>query len=107
MVDIGLYLAYALLIIAMLSAVLFPAVYMLRHLEEARKVLIGIGVIIVIAVISYFTASGDFYFPGIENKMNYSQQAVKLIGAGINMTIFMGALAIITAVFFEVKNAFN
>jgi uncharacterized membrane protein YozB (DUF420 family) len=62
--DAGMYIAYALLILAVVAAFVFPLVSVLRNLAKSKRTLIGVGAFILIFFLIYLLSpsfSGDFY----------------------------------------------
>jgi hypothetical protein len=56
--NFGLFVTYFLFFIAIIVALVFPTIYMAKNFKESTKLLISLGVVLVIAVISYVLASG-------------------------------------------------
>lgn len=104
MVDAGLYIAYGLILIALLLSLGFPLVYMAKNPKEAKTALIGVAIVAVVFLVAYLIAPSEFYFHGIE-KYNLVGSQLKLIGAGLNTFYILGAIAVIAAVYSEVSSA--
>lgn len=105
LIDIGLYLAYLLIVAAALTAVVFPLLYVARHPKEGKDILIGVGALLALFVISYVLA-GDSVLPKYANYGVGSGES-KLIGAGLISFYILIAAAIVTAIYAEISNLFK
>lgn len=105
MIDLGLYLFYILLVIAVACATVFPLIYMVKNFQEAKKTLIGVVVLLGIFLLSYAIASGDV-LPSWE-RFNISSGQSKLIGGGLISLYIMIGLSIVALVYNEVMDFFN
>ncbi len=95
-INIGLYVAYFALFIAIAALVIFPVVSMLKgNIKNAKGTLIGVAVLAAVILFAYIISPADqglFY-----TKMNISAGLSKLIGAGLLTTyITLSALILIT-----------
>lgn len=106
MVDTGLYIAYALLGIAALASVVFPLIYTLRNVSDAKKSLAGVGALVLVILVTYFLSSGEFYFDGIE-KYNMSASEIKVVSTGLNSFYVLLVIAIVASVVSEVSSIFK
>jgi len=96
LINIGLYIAYFALFIAVASLIYFPIASVVKGgLKNAKGSLVGIAVLVGIVILAYIISPADqglFY-----TKMNVSAGESKLIGAGLITTYFIFAgLVIIT-----------
>lgn len=103
--DIGLYISYAVLIIAGAAAFLFPLINSVKNPAAVGKSLIGIGAMVVLFIIAY-VVSGD------EVSAKYTALGVdatssKLIGAGLTMFYFVMVLGVVGIIYSEVSKAFK
>jgi len=103
MEDIGLYVGYALSIVALGSAIILPLMNVLKSPKDLAKSGIGLGALVVVFFVS-------FALSGSEITAKYTVQGVgsggsKLIGAGLTMfyIVFVGAL--IGIVYSEISKA--
>lgn len=86
-INIGLYLAYFLIAIAILGAVIFPLIQLFGNLKNAKNGLIGFAMLIAVLVIAYAVSpaeTGAFY-----DKKGISPGLSKLIGGGLVATYIM------------------
>ncbi len=103
MEDIGLYVGYALLLIALAAAVILPLVNALKSPKELAKSAMGVGALLVLFLISYGLS-------GSEVTAKYTAQGIgesasKLIGAGLTMFYIVFFIALIGIVFSEINKA--
>ncbi len=92
-IDIGLYVAYFAIFIALAALLLFPIFSMVNgNTKNAKTSLIGVAALLVVLLISYLVSpaeQGQFY-----EKMQISPGASKLIGAGLLSTYIIFAAVI-------------
>lgn len=94
-INIGLYLAYFALFVAIAALIIFPVITLVKgNFKNAKGTLIGIASLLGVIVLAYIISPADqglFY-----TKMNTSATASKLIGAGLITTyiITIGLVAI-------------
>ncbi len=105
MEDIGLYVGYGLLIIAVGAAVLLPLINTLKSPKELGKAGMALGVLVIIFLISYGLS-------GSEVTSKYTAQGIgesssKLIGAGLTMFYIVFLSATIGIVYSEISKAFK
>ena len=105
LVDIGLYLAYLLIAVATLTALIFPVLYVAKHPKEGKDILIGVGALVVLFVLSYVLAGGDV----LPKYANYGVGASesKLISAGLISFYILIVAAIVTAIYAEISKLFK
>jgi hypothetical protein len=105
-INIGLYVAYFALFIAIAALIIFPIITMVKgNFKNAKGTLIGIAALVAVVIIAYMVSPADqgpFY-----TKMNTSASASKLIGAGILTTYFMFAGLVIITVYTSVIKWFK
>jgi len=100
MVDVGLFLAYILTGLCILVAVGMPLVKAFGDPDSLKKMGIGVGALVAVFLISYFTSSG-------EAEGDYSESTVKLVGAGIVTFYILAIAAVLGIVYTEIKKAFE
>ncbi|MGE0590354.1 MAG: hypothetical protein AB7O48_17370 [Cyclobacteriaceae bacterium] len=103
MEDIGLYVGYFLLLIAVGAAVVLPLVSALKSPKDLMKSLMGVGALLVLFLVSYALA-------GSEVTAKYVAQGVgegssKLIGAGLTMFYIVFVIALLGIVYSEINKA--
>lgn len=100
MVDVGLFLAYILTGLCVLVAVGMPLVKAFGDPDSLKKMGIGVGALLAVFLISYFTSSG-------EAEGDYAESTVKLVGAGIVTFYILAIAAVLGIVYTEIKKAFE
>ncbi|TVR73533.1 MAG: hypothetical protein EA408_04310 [Marinilabiliales bacterium] len=98
--------AYILVGIALLSALLFPTVMMIMNPKNAKKTLIGIGVIAVIVFISWQFASDDILPLAVDNPDNVPH-VLKLAGTQLGTMYILLGLAILSIFYTEIRGLFK
>jgi hypothetical protein len=94
-VNIGLYVAYFALFIAVAALIIFPVLTLVKgNFKNAKGTLVGIAAFLGVLILAYILSPADqgvFY-----TKMNTSASASKLIGAGLIAAylIFVGLVVI-------------
>ena len=102
MINIGLYLTYALIFVAAAGCIIFPAIQMIKNPKGAKKSMIGIAVMLVLFIICYALASSDV-LPAWSEKFGTTEGASKRIGGALGMFYIMMTGAILLAVGMELK----
>jgi hypothetical protein len=103
MLDIGLYIFYVLLFIAVAAAIIFPLINSIKEPSTLGKSAIGIVSIVVLFVVSY-AVSGS----GVNLKAaaaGITESVSKLIGAGLIMFYITLFGAILVLIYSEISKA--
>ncbi len=103
MLDIGLYVLYALLAIAVASAILFPLINSFSNPAGLIRSAIGVGVIVVLFGISYALSDSELSRSAIGAGL--SESAVRLVGAGLIMLYIVFVLAVLALIYSEISKA--
>jgi len=99
MVDIGLIVAYVLIVLCALSAILIPLVQSFSDPKSLVKSGIGLGAVLVVFLVGYTLAGSD--------STGTTESTSKLVGAGIiSMYIFVH-IAIVGIFFTEISKLFK
>lgn len=96
MIDVGLFLAYALIGVCALAAVGMPLVKAFGDPQSLKKMGMGVGAVLVVFIVAYLVADGTA-------SENASSGASKMVGAGLITMYIMAFLAIGGIVFTEVQ----
>lgn len=96
MIDVALFLAYALIGVCAITAVGMPLVKAFGDPQSLKKMGTGVGVVLVVFIISYVIADGTA-------SENASAGAAKMVGAGLITMYIMAFLAIGGIVFTEIQ----
>lgn len=105
MLDLGLYLFYALLLIAIAAAVIFPIIHSIKQPSALLKSAIGIGVVVVVFGISYALADSSVNLKAAA--LGVTESSSKMIGAGLIMFYISLVLAGIALIYSEISKAFR
>ncbi len=100
--DIGMYVTYALLAIAALTAVLFPIFYFIKDFRKAKGTIIGLAVLLIIVFIAYAFSSNEAY-----EAQNVGSTISRWISSGIITVFVLIGLAAVAAVYTEVSKIFS
>jgi hypothetical protein len=104
-IDILLYVGYALITIAVLSAIVFPLIQGLQNPKSLVKSLIGVGALVVLFIIGYAlsssTVAANWAAKGI------TEGTSKLVGAGLIMFYIVLITAALGLIYSEISKAFK
>jgi hypothetical protein len=105
MLDLGFYVFYALLIIAVALTVIFPIIHMLKEPSMLIRSAIGIGLIVVLFGISYAMSGSEVNLKAAA--LGVTESSSKLIGAGLIMFYITLVLSILALIYSEISKAFK
>ena len=100
LIEIGMFIAYGLAGLAVVAAILFPLVHIVKDIKKAKGTFIGIAVLAAVLLIAYATTTGQPY-------ENVSETASRWISAGILSVFILAGLTIVAAIFTEVVKMFK
>lgn len=100
MINFGLYLTYFLLGVAILAAVIFPIIYLVKHPATAKRSLIGVGIMVVILLLAYLISPAT-------PQGNVSAGTAKMVGGGLVALYILFIGAIVVAIYSEVSRLFK
>jgi hypothetical protein len=103
MLDIGLYVLYVLLFVAVAAALIFPIVNSISNPSSLLRTGIGVGVVLVLFGVSYALAGSDL--PRSAIAAGLSESSVKLISAGLIMFYIVLVLAVGALIYSEISKA--
>lgn len=95
LIDAGLFVSYALIALCALAAILIPLIQSFDDPQKLVKSGVGLGILIVVFVISYAVASPE--------AAGATETTSKLVGAGIISTYVFFFGAIIGIIFTEIS----
>jgi len=104
LIDIGIYIAYALFFAALAAMIVLPLLNALRSPGDLVKSGIGIGALIVLFIIA-FVISGSELTPQYQALGVETEFSSRLIGAGLTMFYFVFVIAIIGMIYSEISKA--
>jgi hypothetical protein len=102
MLDVGLYIFYALLAIAVLAAIVFPVINAIKTPGALLKSLIGVGALLVLFGLAYALSSSEV---STKDAALVTPTAARLIGAGLIMFYITLILSILVVVYSEITKA--
>jgi len=108
-IDVNLFIiwSYILFGIAGVSAILFPLVSLILNPKKAVRSLISVGVLGVLALISYLIASDSIpHFIGAQ-KFDISATTSKMVGTGLWAMYILGIVAVLSILYTEVSKIFK
>ena len=103
MLDLGLYIFYVLLFIAVAAAMFFPLLAAIKSPSTLGKSAIGIGGMIVLFVVAYLMSGSEVNLKSAA--MGITGPVSKLIGAGLIMFYITLVLAILALIYSEISKA--
>ncbi len=105
----GIYISVALLIVAIIVAIVFSVFQVLSNPKASTKALISFGLVAVAFFLLYFMADakGTGSLAKTIESFNISEGISKLIGGGIQLSVFMLIGSFIVAIVMEIWNYFK
>ena len=107
LINIGMYLVYALFVLGILAAVGFSIYQFIGNVKQSKTALYGILALVVIFLIAYFTASSTDVSAAVVEKAGLSRGGVKMLGAGMNVIYILVVVTLGSLIGFEVARAFK
>lgn len=101
--DIGLYIAYAVLIVAVAAAIVLPLLHALKHPKTLVGSLMGVGALVVLFVVCY--AISDSSVSPTARALGIDESSSKLIGAGLYTFYAVFIVSILGMVYSEITKA--
>lgn len=103
MLDLGLYTFYALLLIAVAAALIFPLINSVREPKALIRSGIALVVVLVLFGISYGLSDSTLTRNALSAGL--TEGTVKLIGAGLIMFYIVLILAVLALIYSEISKA--
>lgn len=103
--TIGIPLALVMIVVALALSIVFPVLDVIKHFDQAKKSLLGVGAMLAIFLIGYVTASSDL--PEYAIKANVTSSQFKLISASLTTFLITLLLTIVVVVYDIVKGFVN
>ena len=95
--DAFLYYTYALVGIAILSAVVLPMIHMIGNPKGLKKMMISLGLVVVLVALAYMLSSSEPL--AVKINMDPSAQTLKLTDTALILTYILAAVAFISILF--------
>jgi hypothetical protein len=102
LINVGLYVTYGLIGLAVLASVIFPIIFFFRDFRKAKTTLIGLVALVAILLFSYAISTNEAY-----EAMNVSPNVSQWVGGGITATMILIGLGLLMAIFTEVFKFFR
>jgi hypothetical protein len=96
---------YGLVIAAVAATILFPLSHMFKNPKAAKSALVGLGLLLLVAGISYAMASGEVLKS--YNAYNTTEAESKMVSTGLILFYLLAGGAVIAAVYSEVSKIFK
>ena len=111
-IDVGIYLFWAMLIVAIIIILAYSIINMISNPKNAKKTLFQILAVIVIGVASYFISRKlhyDVYEETLAESLKYemSVKQVVAVGMGIIMFYILAAAAIGSVIYAEISKVLS
>ncbi|MHB1279404.1 MAG: hypothetical protein ACYC1Q_13530 [Bacteroidia bacterium] len=104
--SFGITVTFALSILTIGAAIVFPILYMISHPKSAIRALIGIVLMLVLFGIGYALSGNEITL--VYEKVGFTSQALsKIIGGSLMMMYMMIAAVIAVTVYAEVRSMFK
>lgn len=103
LLDIGLYLGYITLFVAIAGAVALPLINALKDPAGLLKSLAGFGILIVLFLVAYALSSSELTKIAIANGI--SENGTKMIGGGLITFYALFLFSVVGLLFSEVSKA--
>jgi hypothetical protein len=104
MIDAGLWIAYIMFILALAGMAVFSLINMLSDIKKAKGTLVGIGILIVLFIVSY-AISGSEVLPKYE-QLGIDSGSSKMIGAWLILLYIVGVSTFALAIVSEFRKLF-
>ena len=105
-IDTVIYWGYFLLIFTAVIVILFPIANLIMNPRNSIKIFISLGVMVVIAIISYSLSQVNFTELQLE-KLGTTASTVKYVGAGLIFTYILASLAVLSIVYASISRIFK
>jgi len=102
-VDIGIYICYIFLGIALVSSVVLPLLNALKHPAGLVKSLLGVGGLVVLFIVAYSFSGSEVSAKAIA--MGIDESSSKMIGAGLILFYIVLVTASVGIVFSEISKS--
>ena len=104
--DLLIYWGYFLVILTAVITILFPIAFMIMNPRNSIKIFIGIGAMVVIAIIAYSLATVGLSDIQLE-KLGVSAGTAKYVGTGLIFTYILATLAVLSIVYASISKLFK
>lgn len=106
MIDFGLYATYTLIGICVLAILLFAVTNIAKSPGNAKSALVGIGGLVVVFLITYFTSTGADATTVFADE-NITEETSRRVGMGLSSFYILAGLAILSILYVEITRLFK
>lgn len=107
LINIGLYVTYALAILAVVAAVVFSIYQFFGNIKQSKTTLYGLVGLVVVFLAAYFLSSGTDVSAALFDKVGANYDSSKMIGAGMNMLYIIFGLTVVALLGTEIARPFK
>jgi hypothetical protein len=104
--DILIYWGYFLLILTAAITIIFPIVFLILNPRNSIKIFIALGLMVIIAIISYSLSQVDFTEFQLE-KLKTTATTSKNVGAGLIFTYILAGLTVLSIIYASISKIFK
>jgi len=104
--DLLIYWGYFLVIFTAVITVLFPIAFIILNPRGSIKIFIGIGVLVVLAIIAYSLSTVSLTEFQLE-KLGVTASTDKYVGAGLIFTYILATLAVLSIIYASISKIFK
>lgn len=101
--DIGLYIGYFLIVVAILVGLVMPLIQLVKSPASLKETGIAVGSIVVLAIIAYVVSSPAV--TALQASIGVTPLESRLIGTGLILLYIVLTLAIIALIYSEIHKA--
>lgn len=102
-IDVALYIAYALTILAGLAAIVFPIINSITDPKSMAKAGAGLGALVVVFLISWAISGSEV--TAVYQEFEVDASLSKFIGGMLSMMYILTGIALVGIVYTEVSKA--
>ena len=104
--DLLIYWGYFLVVFTAVITILFPLVFLILNPKSSIKIFIGIGLMVVIAIVAYSLSQVGFTDLQLE-KLGVTAETSKYVGAALIFTYILASLAVLTIIYAGISRIFK
>jgi hypothetical protein len=103
LIDIGIYISYALLFVAVLAMIVLPLMNAIKAPGDMAKSAMGLGALVVLFIIAFLISGSEL--TSAQQAAGITESGSKMIGAGLTMFYFVFVIAVISMIYSEISKA--
>lgn len=104
--DLFIYWGYFLLIFTAVISIIFPIVFLILNPRNSIKIFIALGLMVIIAIISYSLSQVSFTEFQLE-KLGTTAATSKYVGAGLIFTYILAGLTVLSIIYASISKIFK